>query len=343
MNDALKLVNLTKKFPNGVTAVDNVSLTVPHGSVYGFLGRNGAGKTTTLKMITGLSNPTSGEIYIYGNKVEFGKPLSYKNIGFLPDVPEFYSYMTAREYLFLCGRLHKMKDNEIKNRINDIFNLINFDRTRLRSKISTYSRGMKQKLGIAVALLHSPDLILLDEPTSALDPIGRKETMNIINLLKGKYTILFSSHILSDVERVCDRVAVIEKGSLVLEGGIKEIKAQNEKLTEILNVLIFIKNNIQFVNFLEEIRKLDFLDYLETDFDKIHNYGNGEEVQIKFRTTDRQKSGDILPGLFAKYDLQLIHYEHEEPNFEDIFISATEDINNSNNTANINKSQEAAL
>jgi len=319
-NEALKLVNLTKIYSgsggkNKITAVNNLNLTIPHGSVYGFLGRNGAGKTTTLKMITGLSNPTEGEIYIYGNKVEFGKPLSYNNIGFLPDVPEFYSFMTAREYLFLCGKLHKMSDDEIKNKIREIFELINFDKKRLRNKISTFSRGMKQKLGIAVALINSPNLIMLDEPTSALDPIGRKETINIIDSLRGKYTVVFSTHILTDVERVCDRIALIEKGELILEGDIKEIKAQNSNLTEKLHIDILSNNKPGVEKFLSTVKNLDFISYTDHEEEDI--------IKINLKTSDRKKAGEFLPHIIYENGLSLVRFEFEDANLEDIFISAT--------------------
>ena len=315
MSDALRLVNLTKKFKNGVTAVDDFNLTVPHGSVYGFLGRNGAGKTTTLKMITGLSRPTSGEIYIYDKKIEFGKPASYNNVGYLPDVPEYYSYMTAREFLFLCGRLHKMPDEDIKKRIKEIFELINFELKRLNNKISGFSRGMKQKLGIAAALLHSPDLIMLDEPTSALDPIGRKETISIINSLKQKYTVIFSTHILSDVERVCDRIALIEKGALILEGSVQEIKSRNSGLNETLCIEILNKFDNKLESFLADLEKLDFVSDL--------NYDISENININLRTSDEQKAGEAIPKLIAGYNGVLCKFEFETANLEDIFVSVT--------------------
>ena len=337
MNDALKLIGLTKKFPNGVTAVDNLTLTVPHGSVYGFLGRNGAGKTTALKMITGLSNPTSGEIYIYGRKVEFGKPLSYNNIGFLPDVPEFYSFMTAREYLFLCGRLYKMSDGDIKKRIREIFELINFDVKRLRHKISTFSRGMKQKLGIAVALLHSPDLIMLDEPTSALDPVGRKETINIINSLKEKVTVIFSTHILSDVERVCDRIALIDKGALILEGGISEIKEKKSGLSSTL-LIEAAGNDGNFADFISSVKKSDFMTYIN------HENIDKDCIKILFKISDRKRTGEELPKIIYENGLSLVRFEFEDANLEDIFISATstqseQSEQSKQSESNLNKSQ----
>jgi len=324
MNDALKLVSLTKVFSanggkNKITAVNDLNLTIPHGSVYGFLGRNGAGKTTALKMIAGLSKPTNGEIYIYGSKVEFGKPMSYNNIGFLPDVPEFYSFMTAREYLFLCGRLHKMSDEAVKNKIREIFDLINFDKKRLKNKISTFSRGMKQKLGIAVALLNSPGLIMLDEPTSALDPIGRKETIGIINSLKGKYTVVFSTHILTDVERVCDRIALIEKGSLILEGSIGDIKSKYSDLNETLQIAVMEKTPGDFQKFLSSVNGLDYINYIEHNFDKEHE----NIVHVSLKTVDRQKTGELFPKVIYENGLSLVRFAFDEINLEDIFISAT--------------------
>jgi ABC-2 type transport system ATP-binding protein len=315
--------------------VNNLSISVPHGCVYGFLGRNGAGKTTALKMITGLSNPTSGEIYIYDKKVEFGKPLSYKNIGFLPDVPEFYSFMTAREYLFLCGRLHKMSDEDIKKRIREIFEVINFDLKRLRNKISGFSRGMKQKLGIAVALLHSPDLIMLDEPTSALDPVGRKETINIINSLKEKYTVIFSTHILTDVERVCDRIALIDKGSLVLEGSVKEIKARNSNLSDTLHVAVSESGGENFEKFLSFVKTLDFVS--DVNCEKAENAENGELIKLSLKTSDKKKTGEIIPKIIYENGLILSRFEFEDVNLEDIFISAT----NQNNLENSKKQEKA--
>ena len=324
-DEALKLTNLTKIFSASgkkaeITAVNDLNLSVPKGSVYGFLGKNGAGKTTTLKMITGLSKPNNAEIYIYGKKIEFGKPLSYRNIGFLPDVPEFYSFMTAREYLFLCGRLYKMTDGEIKNKIDEIFSLINFEKKRLSSKISTFSRGMKQKLGIAAALIHSPELLLLDEPTSALDPIGRKETVNIINALKGSCTVVFSSHILSDVERVCDRIALIDKGLLLLEGNIRDIKSQYSELHENLRISVLESNSGDFQKFLDFSKNIDYISYIESFADK----ENENIIHASFKTADKKKTGEKLPGVICESGLSVVRFAFDEADLEDIFVSATD-------------------
>ena len=316
MEDALRLSGLTKIFAgsgkNAVTAVDSLDLVIPHGSVYGFLGRNGAGKTTALKMIAGLCRPTAGEICIYGNKAQFGKPMCYKNIGYLPDVPEFYPYMTAREYLFLCGRLHKMPEGEIKHKIGEIFEQINFDKKRLQTKISGFSRGMKQKLGIAASLINSPDLIMLDEPTSALDPIGRKETINIIESLKGRHTVLFSTHILNDAEKVCDHVALIEKGSLLLDGSMGEIKAKYSGLRDSLCIEALAGDCGKFS---EAAEKLEFVTAIDVKKE--------ETAKIRLKTSDKTKAGAIIPKLIYESGLSLVKFEFEDANLEDIFISAT--------------------
>ncbi|MCL2813784.1 MAG: ABC transporter ATP-binding protein [Oscillospiraceae bacterium] len=316
---ALELAGLTKIFVSGgkksQVAVNNLDLVIPHGSVYGFLGRNGAGKTTALKMIAGLCRPTAGEIRIYGEKMEFGKPFGYKNIGYLPDVPEFYSFMTARQYLFLCGRLYKMSDSEIKGRIGEIFELINFDKKRLQTKISAFSRGMKQKLGIAAALLNSPELIMLDEPTSALDPIGRKETISIMNSLRGRHTIVFSTHILNDAERVCDRIALIEKGSLALEGGINDIKAEYSGLCESLHIELLADGGGLCEKFFAEAQKLDCVNAVDCKRE--------DTVKIRLKTSDRKKAGEVIPKMIYENNLSLIKFEFEDADLEDIFISAT--------------------
>lgn len=219
---ALKTNNLVKKF-NGFAAVDGISLSVPAGAIYGFLGPNGAGKTTTLKMLVGMTEATSGTIEIFGEKVERGSLLKRSDIGFLPDVPGFYDWMNAVEFLDFCGTLYKLNKNERTKRIKELLVLVGLEKAKYK-KIGTYSRGMKQRLGIAQALMNQPKIIFLDEPVSALDPLGRKEVMDVIAKLAGKVTVFFSSHILADVERICDRVVIIDQGKVVLEDSLASIK-----------------------------------------------------------------------------------------------------------------------
>ena len=222
----LKIENLSKKF-GGHNVINNLSLSVPENTIYGFLGQNGAGKTTTMKMILGLLKPTSGKISVCGEEVTYGETKTNRYIGFLPDVPEFYGYMKPKEYLALCGEITGLDRKAVKAKSEELLSLVGLEKANKR--IGGFSRGMKQRLGIAQALLAEPKLLICDEPTSALDPIGRKEILDILLSVKGKTTVVFSTHILSDVERICDHVAVLNNGSLVLNGTLSQLK-QNHRL-----------------------------------------------------------------------------------------------------------------
>lgn len=180
-----------------------------------------------MKMILGFLKKDEGSIKVFGEEVSFGQSKTNRFIGYLPDVPEFYGYMTAKEYLNLCGAITGLSKNEIKNKSVELLELVGL--RDVNKRISVYSRGMKQRLGIAQALLNSPKLLICDEPTSALDPLGRKEILDIILKIKDSTTVIFSTHILSDVEAICDHVVVLDKGKNVLEGSIDELKNIKEK------------------------------------------------------------------------------------------------------------------
>jgi len=224
--EVLKIENLSKKFGTQ-KVLDEISFSVKEGSIFGFIGQNGAGKTTTMRMILGLLKKDSGEILVLDEKVHFGETKTNRNIGYLPDVPEFYGYMSAKEYLGLCGEITDMPKERIKERTEELLELVGLDNNK--KKIRSYSRGMKQRLGIAQALLNEPKLLICDEPTSALDPKGRKEILDILQKVKGKSTVIFSTHILSDVERICDEVAVLHGGKIVLQGTLSELRSKHKK------------------------------------------------------------------------------------------------------------------
>jgi len=224
--DVLKLEKVTKKFGTH-EVLSGISFSVKEGSIFGFIGQNGAGKTTTMKMILGLLKIDQGEIEVCGEKVHFGETRTNRNVGYLPDVPEFYGYMSAAEYLALCGEITDMPKKKISERSQELLKLVGLEGNR--KKIRSYSRGMKQRLGIAQALLNEPKLLICDEPTSALDPIGRKEILDILQKVKGKTTVIFSTHILSDVERICDEVAVLHGGNIVLQGSLSELRSKHRK------------------------------------------------------------------------------------------------------------------
>ena len=221
--NVLEIKDLHKSF-GSKTVLDGLTFSVSEGSVFGFIGRNGAGKTTTMKIILGLLQADSGEVTVCGEKVHYGNTPTNKYIGCLPDVPEFYSYMTAKEYLRLCGEVTGMKQSEIKSRSAELLELVGLAGEKHR--IKGYSRGMKQRLGIAQALINKPRLLICDEPTSALDPVGRKEILEIIRSAKGETSVIFSTHILSDVEKICDDTAILEKGRTALCGTVSELKAK---------------------------------------------------------------------------------------------------------------------
>jgi ABC-type multidrug transport system ATPase subunit len=209
---------LTKHYGNSIVAVDGLELNVNRGEVYGFLGPNGAGKTTTLRMLLGLIRPTAGTARVVG--AEPGSPASLMKVGAIVESPAFYPYLTGYDNLRLlaiyCGVPLKRVDSTLEE----------VELTpRARHKFSTYSMGMKQRLGVAAALLKEPELLILDEPTNGLDPQGMADVRNlIISLGKGHRTVLVSSHLLGEVEQMCTRIGVIRKGKLVAEGTIDELR-----------------------------------------------------------------------------------------------------------------------
>lgn len=212
----ISIDNLVKTYGN-VRALDGLSLHVPRGVVYGFLGPNGAGKTTTMRIVSGLAKADAGTVVVGDIPVAAGGEDHRKLIGALPEEPAFYSYMTAQEYLAdFVAPLHGIKGKEARRRARDLLERVGL-REAAKRRVQGFSRGMRQRLGLAAALIHQPPVLLLDEPVSALDPAGRKEVLDLIEDLRGQTTILLSTHILADVERVCDVVGIVKAGRLVLQ------------------------------------------------------------------------------------------------------------------------------
>ena len=220
--DMLKIENLKKRFGDK-EVLKELSLTVPEKSIFGFIGKNGAGKTTTMKTILGLMKPDEGEIFVNGEKVVFGQTSTNQYIGYLPDVPEYYSFMSPTEYLHFCGEITGLSKAERTKRADELLELVGLKGETHR--IKGFSRGMKQRLGIAQALLNKPKLLICDEPTCALDPVGRKEILDILMAVKNETTVLFSTHILSDVERICTDIAFLNEGTVAIQGKIGDIKS----------------------------------------------------------------------------------------------------------------------
>jgi ABC-2 type transport system ATP-binding protein len=218
---AVSVRGLRKRFGD-VLAIDRLDLDVPAGSIFGLLGPNGAGKTTAIRILTALARPTAGRAELFGRDAR--DVVRAGRVGYLAQQPRFYGWMRGRELLDLVGRLHGMADGARPVRVGAALTAAGLAGAADR-RIGTYSGGMRQRLGIAQALLHDPDLLVLDEPVSSLDPAGRREVLEVIASLRGRTTVLLSTHVLSDVERVCDRVAILDRGRLVTEGELSTLLA----------------------------------------------------------------------------------------------------------------------
>ena len=240
----IEILGLTKKFKN-LTAVDDLDLTVLKGDVFGFLGPNGAGKSTTIRMMLSLIAPTSGTIKIFGKTLLTDRKDILRRVGAIVEKPDFYKNLSAYKNLSILGKLSMGEVS--KTKIMEILELVGLEK-RYKSKVKTYSHGMKQRLGIAQALLHDPDLIVLDEPTTGLDPQGMKEIRDLLIMLsreKGK-TIFLSSHILSEIEIVATRMIILDKGKKVVEGKVNELLNKNKlKVTFEVNDINTTKNLLE--------------------------------------------------------------------------------------------------
>jgi len=225
---AIKTVNLTKRYSGlwskqAVDAVKNLNLEVYRGEIFGFLGPNGAGKTTTIKVLLGIIYPTEGEAYVLGQPA--GDPKNHYRISYLPETPYFYDYMTGREILTFYAKLFGITEPERSKRVNELLDRVGLSRAADQT-LRTYSKGMLQRIGLAQCLINDPELLILDEPTAGLDPIAHIDIRDMILELRNQGKTLFiSSHQLSDVERVCDRVAILKKGVMVQLGRIEELLA----------------------------------------------------------------------------------------------------------------------
>jgi len=290
----IETFNLCKYYKNK-KALDNLNLEVPDGIIFGYLGPNGAGKTTTIRLLLNLAKPTNGYAIIMGENILKSKNYLRK-IGFLPDVPNFYNYFTAKEYLKILAEILGVD----KKRVDEVLELV--DLKNEKKRIGTFSRGMKQRLGIAQTLLHNPKLLILDEPTSALDPQGRKEILDLIKSLKGSKTIFFSTHILSDVEKICDRVAIIKDGKLLLNENVEELKKRYAK--RLITIEVDNKDIL-----LEKLKDKPWVINITT-----HN------KSLLLNINNISMAQKEIPKIISENNLSLIHFEFLEPTIEDIFF-----------------------
>lgn len=299
---SIKVTNLTKKFGDFI-AVDKLEFQVQKNHVVGFLGPNGAGKTTTLRMIVGLSEATSGSIEISGVPVIFGNSASNQKIGYLSELPSFYLWMNGVEYLNFVADIFRIEPVKKQAKIDELLKLVNLWDARGK-KIGTYSGGMKQRLGIAQALINDPEVVILDEPVSALDPIGRKETLEIIERLKVDKTILLSTHVLSDVDRICDDVVIVNHGKLVAMSPLPELKAKHA------SPMLEIEFNKTPEKLLPDLKNQSWVKKFEND---------GSMLKIWLNDNDVVK--DNLPiEYFVNKKIGILNYGLRMPEMEDLFI-----------------------
>ncbi|HEY6829137.1 MAG TPA: ABC transporter ATP-binding protein [Gemmatimonadaceae bacterium] len=297
---AIEITGLVKRFGDAV-ALDGIDLAVPPGSVFGFLGPNGAGKTTALRILTGLARPTAGMARILGADVATAGNAVRSRVGYLPDVPGFYPWMTAMELVEYAGRLFGIAPATVRERAESLLEMAGL--TGVRQKVGGFSRGMKQRLGIAQALINAPSVLLLDEPTSALDPIGRRDVLEMIASLRGRTTVFFSTHILADVERVCDTVAILDHGRVVANAPIAELKRR----AAVDRLVIEVDGDPTML-----VRDIEGRSWLQ------HIEGAGEQITLV--VADLSAAQRELPAAIAAAGLGLKRFEGAEKSLEDAFV-----------------------
>ena len=303
--EAIRCENLSKHFGN-VVALDNLSLTVEQGSSYGFLGPNGAGKTTTLRLFTGITDPTGGRVWVAGEDVS-GRSLQLRSkVGYLPESPAFYGWMTGREFLGFTGELYGLDRPRANVRAGELLEQMNLAEAADR-KVKGYSRGMQQRLGLAQALMNRPEILFLDEPASALDPMGRRDMLETILSLRGQTTVFVSTHILGDVERVCDQVAIINRGKLITTGSIDELRARQQQ-------------SVFEMEFEEDAglmaRGLAGIPWVKS----MDSYSRGDRQVFRVDVSDIDVARRELPRMVYESELTMLRFELIEASLEDVFM-----------------------
>jgi ABC-2 type transport system ATP-binding protein len=302
---------LTKRFggERGVLAVDRLDLDVPAGSVFGLLGPNGAGKTTTLRLITGLARPTDGVVTIDGVTVSSATERAIatrRSIGVLDQDPRYYGWMTGRELVEFAGRLQDLSPADARRRSTETLELVGLADAAGR-RIGGYSGGMRQRIGIAQALVAEPRLLVLDEPVSSLDPEGRRDLLVLIERLRASATVLFSTHVLADIERICDRVGIIDHGRLVTEGPLDELLGRFAQPLYRLEPEAGQESAIEAL--VARLRGTPWVDGVREEAGRI----------IVSVTDEAVASAELLP-LVVSAGVRLALFERARPSLEDVFL-----------------------
>jgi len=309
MGEPIVIENLTKDF-SAFKAVDDLSLVVKKGSFVGFLGPNGAGKTTTIKILTHLLSATSGSATLNGIDVTQDPKGALAQIGAVVETPEFYPYLTPRETLSYLGELRGMTDADLKVRTNEVLETVKMTEWADK-RIGKFSKGMKQRIAIAQAILHEPPIIILDEPTSGLDPRGMFEVREIlVELKKEDYTVFMSSHLLNEVQDVCDEVALINRGKLLRNGPVSELVAANNSR----RIEVKMKQRVT-MELLDQISKVGGITELEPA---------GENIVVLSLKGGDDAQADLLTDL-EKLNLRIISFKESGVALENLYMSLIKD------------------
>ena len=297
-------VNKLTKIYGDQKAVDNISFKVQKGEIVGFLGPNGAGKSTTMKMITGYLEPDHGEAIVSGIPVSTSPIETKRRIGYLPEANALYYDMYVREYLKFIAEIHHVKD--ARNRIEEMIKLTGLT-VESNKKTGQLSKGYKQRVGLAAALIHDPEVLILDEPTSGLDPNQIMEIREVIRMQGKNKTVLFSSHILQEVEAICDRVIIINKGKIVADDQLRNLQQLNQN------------NHIVIVRFSEAVDQ-----YLLENIQDVESIQNPEPGLYKLSTQNPDTIKKHLLELSLKHGFNIISLQSESQRLEEVFRSLTQ-------------------
>jgi ABC-2 type transport system ATP-binding protein len=297
--------SLTKRF-GSVLALDGLDLDVPAGSVFGFLGPNGAGKTTTLRLLSGLARPTSGSATVAGVPVGEGNAAVARSTGYLDQDPRFHGWMTGREVLEFVGRLYGLTGPDLRSRVAEALATAGLEDAAARH-VGGYSGGMRQRLGLAQAVLARPQVLFLDEPVSSLDPEGRRDVLEIIAGLRGTTTVFMSTHILNDVERVCDRVGILDRGRLVTEAPIEDLLERYARPVYRLDPEPGQGEAVE--GLVRTLREQAWV----RDALVEHGY-------LRVLVDDPEEAGPALLPLLAGSGVRFAGYERVRPSLEDVFL-----------------------
>ena len=303
---AIRARGLTKRF-GSIVALDGLDLDVPAGSIFGLLGPNGAGKTTTIRILTGLARPTAGSATVVGIEVGLDRPELRRRLGYLDQDPRFYGWMHGRELLELVGRLDGLDGAELRDRVGAML-----ERTGLTSvagrRIGGYSGGMRQRLGIAQALLHRPSIVFLDEPVSSLDPEGRRDVLELIAGLRGETTVVVSTHVLSDVERVCDRVAILDRGRLVTESALDRLLA--EHVRPLYRLTAEAGQEAATARLVESLQMTPW----------VTDVSPSTDGDLRITVSDPGAAGTSLLAMVVGAGVRVATFERVRPTLEDVFL-----------------------